>query len=245
GFSRGAIACSYIALRDQAMADIWAGFLPHGQHDGGSYTPDPGNVRLGRIAGRPSIITYGDNDDGLPNCVNGFNILTNLGFPVVSYMLPNLDHTDEWILDTAPPEHLAVREILRQWLVDTIANKPGTHSISGQVTDAFGNAIDHAKVQSGQTHWTFTDSNGYYTLAGLINSDRTLTAQWGEFQSEPRNVTINGMDLAEEDFTLVTHECSEPIQGDINDDCKVDMQDIAIIAINWLKCNRVPADLCY
>ena len=65
GFSRGAIACSYIALRDQAMADIWAGFLPHGQHDGGSYTPDPGNVRLGRIAGRPSIITYGDNDDGL------------------------------------------------------------------------------------------------------------------------------------------------------------------------------------
>lgn len=203
GFSRGAIACGYIVLRDTAMADIWLGFMPHSHHDGGTFTPDPGNVRLSRVSGRASFITYGDSDSGAANSITGVNILTGLGFPVESHEIPGTDHTDEWILDTASPAALSVRADLRQWLSDTVANKPGTSSISGQVTDG-STPLEGARVQSGDTHWTFTDSNGNYILEGLIDGDRTLFATWNGDVGAVENVTLNGQDMTGEDLVVNT-----------------------------------------
>ena len=48
------------------------------------------------------------------------------------------------------------------------------------------------------------------------------------------------------DFTIqAPFECAEPIVGDVNGDCKVDLEDIALIALSWLKCNRLPQSACW
>jgi hypothetical protein len=39
--------------------------------------------------------------------------------------------------------------------------------------------------------------------------------------------------------------CSAPIVGDLNDDCKVDLSDFALMAANWLQCNLVPSSACW
>jgi hypothetical protein len=45
---------------------------------------------------------------------------------------------------------------------------------------------------------------------------------------------------------LVTRgECTEPIKGDLNDDCRVDMLDFAIMASHWLDCNLDPPEACW
>jgi hypothetical protein len=38
--------------------------------------------------------------------------------------------------------------------------------------------------------------------------------------------------------------CPEKPLGDLNEDCRVDMLDLSLMAQNWLRCNLVPADLC-
>jgi hypothetical protein len=39
--------------------------------------------------------------------------------------------------------------------------------------------------------------------------------------------------------------CTSPIKGDLNDDCKVDFVDFALMAGNWLKCNLDPPSACW
>jgi len=39
--------------------------------------------------------------------------------------------------------------------------------------------------------------------------------------------------------------CIEAILGDINNDCKVDFVDFAIMALHWLECNLEPSALCW
>lgn len=39
--------------------------------------------------------------------------------------------------------------------------------------------------------------------------------------------------------------CSEPILGDLNNDCKVDMADLAILVSSWLRCNIEPQTACW
>jgi hypothetical protein len=39
--------------------------------------------------------------------------------------------------------------------------------------------------------------------------------------------------------------CSAPIVGDLNNDCKVDFRDFALMAANWLKCNLQPQSACW
>lgn len=208
GFSRGAIGVGYIGLRDQEMADIWLGFLPHSHHDGGSFTPDPGLERLGRIAGRASFITYGQQnlDGGSTNSVAGVAILNQLGFPVDAHELIGIPHTDGWIEDGASASSLAVRQELRDWLAETIANKQGTHSISGAVMDAGGQPIEGARIQSGDTHWTFSDQHGLYELAGLIDGLRPLSVSHPmfDFVDTERQVALAGEDLSNQMFIATT-----------------------------------------
>jgi hypothetical protein len=63
-------------------------------------------------------------------------------------------------------------------------------------------------------------------------------------------------------FLLIPVECTEPLSGDLNDDCKVDFKDFALLttdwgksdivfenfadfASNWLQCNLVPQSACW
>ncbi len=43
------------------------------------------------------------------------------------------------------------------------------------------------------------------------------------------------------EFTIVLEAvCTKPIVGDLNNDCKVDFLDLAILASSWLQCNLDP-----
>ena len=58
GFSRGALACGYIGLNDDDIADVWRGFIPYSHYDGQleswPYPEDDrvyASVRLARLQG--------------------------------------------------------------------------------------------------------------------------------------------------------------------------------------------------
>ena len=38
--------------------------------------------------------------------------------------------------------------------------------------------------------------------------------------------------------------CSELALSDLNGDCIVNMQDFAILASEWMTCNKIPPELC-
>jgi len=40
------------------------------------------------------------------------------------------------------------------------------------------------------------------------------------------------------------YTCTPQLDGDLNDDCKVDFFDVAILASNWLECNLDPPSAC-
>ena len=216
GFSRGAIATGYIGLSSDALADVWLGFLPYSQADGGSFTPDPHLVRTSRIKGRASFITYGQLDSGAPNSKILLTHLMSLGFPVEAYELAGWGHTDGWITDRNTPVTSSassttnvadVRARMRAWIQEVIASKPGTHSISGVVIDPAGKPIQGVRLQSGATHWTFTDANGNYQLAGLVDGVRSLTVSCPStfgFATNTVNVLLNGANLINQNFVWST-----------------------------------------
>lgn len=198
GFSRGAIGCGYIALADEEISDIWAGFLPFSHHDGGTFTPDPTLARLGRVADRPSFISWGQFDDGKPNSQTGAMLLTSLGFPVQTLEIPGIGHSDLWIID-----HSIEREIMRAWLQNQINDNPGTHTVSGRIADAQGLGIPGLRIQSGLTHWTETDNEGYYSLPGLVNGNRILTVSpddCAELSATEIPLLVDGADITDFDI---------------------------------------------
>jgi hypothetical protein len=176
------------------MADIWAGFIP----DSGA---DWSTTDLALTNGRPTFFVCCQNDPNAQESYSAYQYLTSLDDPCTWNVVPNATHTATWIEDDAPAADLTIRQLLREWLANVIATHPGTYSISGRVTDANGNPLAGVKIQSGPTHWTYTDANGNYQLAGLIDSSRTLTASLNNStQSVP--VTIAGSDVQAENFTL-------------------------------------------
>jgi hypothetical protein len=38
--------------------------------------------------------------------------------------------------------------------------------------------------------------------------------------------------------------CTSPVEGDLNNDCKVDFKDFAILSAHWLECNLDPPEAC-
>jgi hypothetical protein len=197
GFSRGAVGIGVLGLRDPAMADIWAGFLPHSFGDTDS-------TRLARTAGRPTFVTWGGSgDNGASTSQKTLKILQGMGYPTVGRVIPGIAHTDNWIRDGASATSLAVRQEMRNWIAWAIATHPGTYSISGTVTDAIGTPLAGVSVWSSATHFTYTDADGNYTLAGLTSRSRTVTASYqGEVGSLV--VTVAGADVADQDFVFAT-----------------------------------------
>lgn len=176
GFSRGALGAGWVGLQDDGIADAWAGFYLHSHADapGNGITPDGGMgsaMRTTRVAGRASLVSWGAaQDGGQTNSVNGFNLLTMLGFPAQSYAVPGVGHTEAWMIDD-----MASHDVVQAWLFATIAARPGTGAVYGRVTDAQGEGVAGVRVESGPLHWDVSDVSGYYGLRGLLKGMRTVT----------------------------------------------------------------------
>ena len=117
GFSRGAIACNYIGLHDDAVAALWRGFICHSHYDGVRAWSYAGSdraaaaVRLARLRGRPQFISQ----EGSVAETQAY--LTN-ACPAGRFTfvpLPYRNHTDQWSLRDLPE-----RAALRTWLAEQL-----------------------------------------------------------------------------------------------------------------------------
>jgi predicted esterase len=198
GFSRGAIAAGYLALRNDTIADVWLGFLPHSHIDGGRFTPDGARERLARTRGRPTFITYGSDDDGKNESPKGARLLRELGFPVVERELESLKHTDRFLEMDSP-----IRREMRQWIADVLKRRPGTWTVRGRVVDRAGRGIPGVRVQCGHWHWSLTDAEGCYAIPALVSGCRSLVATKSGWQLAlfPGEVTVEGQDVTVEPVT--------------------------------------------
>jgi hypothetical protein len=120
GFSRGAIACGYIGLRDEATAKLWRAMVPHSHYDGvrrWGYPEDDvesARKRLARLGGKPQFITHELSVDATRQYLNDAHAT---GATLVPLPFPN--HTDEWVL-----KDCAERRQLRAWLADVVKVAP-------------------------------------------------------------------------------------------------------------------------
>ncbi len=113
GFSRGAIACSFIGLHDDRIATLWAGFIAHSHFDGVRESwpydgADRGSarIRLQRIGRRPVWISHEGGTDATEKFLaeNGIRENATLG------VLPYPHHTALWTLRDIP-----LRTEVRAW----------------------------------------------------------------------------------------------------------------------------------
>ncbi len=118
GFSRGAIACNYIGLRDDATARLWAGFIAHSHYDGVREWGYPASdrasarIRLERLNGRPQFISH----EMSTAAVRQYLAETGIAAPFTLVDLPYRNHTAGWVLRDLPE-----RAQLRQWFVRALA----------------------------------------------------------------------------------------------------------------------------
>jgi hypothetical protein len=113
GFSRGAIACNYIGLRDETIAPLWMAFLCHSHYDGVSRwyyaDSDPASAlsRLSRLDGRPQFISM----EGSTAQTRRFLEDAGIRAPFSFVDLPFCNHTDTWALRDCD-----LRRAARDWL---------------------------------------------------------------------------------------------------------------------------------
>ncbi len=119
GFSRGAIACNYIGLFNDEIADLWCASIPCSHYDGVITTwpyPDAdaasAKTRLERLAGRPQLITQ---EGGGTGNSRAFIESTNVPGDYTYLDIPYRNHDDRWLLQDIPQ-----RAVLRQWVKDVI-----------------------------------------------------------------------------------------------------------------------------
>lgn len=165
GFSRGGIAAGYIGLRNDEIAETWLGFnaCQHTDGDGWNGSEIDANIRIARLKGRSVFLL---DNAGYPWAT----MVPAAGAPLQSELSGIGAHSAANYLDNRPST-----ENLRTWMANTYLNKPGTFKITGTVRDGNGNPLSNILVETGATHFTYTDSNGNYELAGLIAGQRTVT----------------------------------------------------------------------
>lgn len=120
GFSRGAIAASYIGLADDEIAALWKGLFTHDHFDGQTKWNYPNSdrdaalVRLARLKGRP-VLASGESNDFLREHLELAD-LTFLRVPVAEiFAIPEgkviHPHTDLWM-----HRESQYRRRAREWL---------------------------------------------------------------------------------------------------------------------------------
>ena len=128
GFSRGAIACSYIGLADEQIAAMWKGMITHDHFDGQRKWGYPGDSReaalrrLDRLNGRP-VLVCGTGADYLRDHLY-LAAFTFLPVPVEAiYDIPEgqvVDpHTDLWM-----HRQSVHRDRARAWLNQQLEQNP-------------------------------------------------------------------------------------------------------------------------
>ena len=117
GFSRDAIACNYIGLRDDAIAALWRAFIVHSHYDGVRSWPyadsDPASAleRLKRLRGRPQFIIH----ENAVEAAREYLLSTGVTAPYTFRTLRFRNHNDSWTLrDTEE------RREVRRWLADVL-----------------------------------------------------------------------------------------------------------------------------
>lgn len=114
GFSRGAIACNYVGLHDDEIAQLWCGFICHSHYDGvrrWGYADSDRNAarqRLARLGSRPQWISHEESVEDTKaylraSAPSGRFVFRELPFP---------NHTDTWVLK-AGEERAALRQFFR------------------------------------------------------------------------------------------------------------------------------------
>jgi len=194
GFSRGAIACNYIGLHDDEIADMWLAFIPYSHYDGVRRWDWPGSdresalERLKRLRGRASFVCQERSVEDERAYIDSTGIIAPFTFLAV----PFRNHNDAWTLRDSP-----ARKALRSWVEEILKTQPGTHAIRGRIRSADGKPLAHVRIGSGNFHFTYTDDTGRFVLAGLIDSRRTVTPSENGKVFTPRNVTveIRGQDI--------------------------------------------------
>lgn len=112
GFSRGAIACNFIGLRDDAIASLWRGMICHSHYDGvrrwGYPESDEASAvkRLKRLSRRPQWISHEHSVEDTENYLGQWLPGGDFTFGV----LPFREHTADWVLRDLP-----LRRELREW----------------------------------------------------------------------------------------------------------------------------------
>jgi hypothetical protein len=121
GFSRGAIACNFVGLHDDAIAKLWRAFVPYSHYDGvNERWGYPGAdrksalVRLKRLGDRPQFICHeGNGIVATRRWVETTGIKSPIAFRPTGFR----NHNDAWLLRPSPS-----RRALRHWLSSTLAN---------------------------------------------------------------------------------------------------------------------------
>ena len=208
GFSRGALACNYVGLHDDRIADLWLAFIPYSLYDGmheWSYAAsDRASAlqRLKRLRGRPVFVCQ----EGTVDDIRLYIQSTGIRAPFTYQRIGFRNHNDAWALRDIPE-----RRALRRWLNDVLDRRPGTVSVAGRVTDAQGRGLPDVRISSGYTHWTGTDVSGAYALTGSIASQRTVLAEKQDcvFHPPVRTVNLSTVPVANVDFRLADYSTSE------------------------------------
>ncbi len=113
GFSRGAIACGYLGLRDDEIAKLWRAFIPYSHYDGVKAWSYPASdaasaiERMKRLNGRPSFVCH----EGSVEATRRFIEASGVQAPFTFEAVPFRNHNDEWVLRFSP-----TRTTLRAWL---------------------------------------------------------------------------------------------------------------------------------
>ncbi len=137
GFSRGAIAASYIGLADDEIAALWKGFVTHDHFDGEQEWPHADGdrpsalKRLARLKGRPVLICGSDATQVRDRYLAPHLDLADFSFlnvPVARlFSIPEgkviHPHTDLWMCKDSAPRRQA-----RAWLERSLAEDGGHRS---------------------------------------------------------------------------------------------------------------------
>jgi hypothetical protein len=121
GFSRGAIACNYIGLRDDRIAGLWRAFVAHSHYDGVRTWPYEDSdrrsalERLRRLQGRAQFISH----EGSVCKTQTYLEQTNLAGRFTFQAIPYRNHTDTWVL-----RDIRERQALREWVQHVLGADP-------------------------------------------------------------------------------------------------------------------------
>lgn len=119
GFSRGAIACSYIGLHDDEIAGLWRGFLAHSHFEGEFRHPAPDEAawpeRMRRLGSRPLFVSQELSTRKTAAAITAAGVMGDITFVDLPY--PN--HSQRWVICDVPSRRLA-----RDWLQRILKLEP-------------------------------------------------------------------------------------------------------------------------